>query len=382
MSAREPKQIERFAFRQRSGQRRTCCVPSRASPQQCSKCNVIALRAVVDAIEMHLGQVTRAAAALMAQNPHASKNLMPEITAGEGVQRQLGVPQFCHGRSPLRGFALVQSLRASRLLAPDFTPLRLLRAPRSPLVLVGGLLAITSLPAITGLVVMKLPMSTYWEWRAADPTFELASSPPLTKNLAPVRSELEPRLVVHASGGIAGEPVPLGLTMQGHADGAVVIITGLIPGMSLSTGNATGADTWQLPTTNFGHTWVGPPVGFVGVVSLAAELHLDGAVLQRLPIRIEWIATSPAAAAQVPTTPSLGEALATPQQLDHDEIALQAHQTAERQGETTHQKRGANKIAVSIPRKGTGKASSRRRASKKPVYALPTQLTRGSWSGW
>jgi hypothetical protein len=277
------------------------------------------------------------------------------------------------------GFALVQSLQASRLLALDFTPLRLLRARRSPLVLVGGLLAITSLPAITGLVVTKLPMSTYSEWRAADPTFELASSPPLTKNLAPVRSELEPRLVVHASGGSAGEPVPLGLTMQGHADGAVVIITGLIQGMSLSTGNATGADTWQLPATNLGHTWVGPPVGFVGVVGLAAELHLDGAVLQRLLIWIEWIATSSAAAAQVPTTPSLGEAVATPQQLDHDEIAIQISKTAEHHGARIHQKRGARKVTVSIPRKGPAKASSRR---NKPVYALPTQLTRASWSGW
>jgi hypothetical protein len=234
---------------------------------------------------------------------------------------------------------------------------------------------------ITGLVVMKFPMSTYWEWLAADPTFELASSPPLMKNLAPVRSELEPRLVVHESGGIAGEPVPLGLTMQGHADGAVVIITGLIPGMSLSTGSAAGADTWQLPTTNLGHTWVGPPVGFVGVVRLAAELHRDSEVLQRLPIRIEWIVASPAAAAQVPTTPSLREVVPAPQQLDQDDIAIQINKTVEQHGERIHQKRAARNITVSVPRKGLAKASAGRRSPSKPKFELPTQQTRASWPG-
>jgi hypothetical protein len=37
-----------------------------------------------------------------------------------------------------------------------------------------------------------------------------------------------PRLVVDQTRGLAGEPVPLGLTIQGRVDGAVVIITGLV----------------------------------------------------------------------------------------------------------------------------------------------------------
>jgi hypothetical protein len=66
-----------------------------------------------------------------------------------------------------------------------------------------------------------------------------------------------PRLVVHARG-IAGEPLPLGLTIEGGADGAVVIVTGLVPGMTLSTGNALGANVWQVPATDLAYTWVGP----------------------------------------------------------------------------------------------------------------------------
>jgi hypothetical protein len=188
--------------------------------------------------------------------------------------------------------------------------------------------------------------------------------------------------VVHESGGNAGEPVPLGLTMQGEADGAVVIITGLIPDMSLSTGSAAGADIWQIPTTHLAHTWVGPPMDFVGVVDLVAELHLDGAMLQRQPIRIEWIAASPAAAGVVPTTRSLREAALAPKQVEKDEIALQAKQGAEQHGERNHQKRAANKVTVSVSGKGPPKASSRRRAPNKFIYALPTQLSRASWSGW
>ena len=46
--------------------------------------------------------------------------------------------------------------------------------------------------------------------------------------------------------GVVFQPdVPLGLTVRGQADGAMVIITGLVAGMTLSTGNALGANGWQ-----------------------------------------------------------------------------------------------------------------------------------------
>jgi hypothetical protein len=130
-----------------------------------------------------------------------------------------------------------------------------------------------------------------------------------------------PRLVVHARG-IAGEPLPLGLTMEGGADGAVVIVTGLVPGMTLSTGNAQGANVWQVHATDLANTWVGPPMGFVGMVDLIAELQLaDATVIHRQPIRIEWIATSPAVAAQVLATTPQPEAISVPQRIQ-DETQL------------------------------------------------------------
>jgi hypothetical protein len=182
----------------------------------------------------------------------------------------------------------------------------------------------------------------------------------VTMSLQPVQSASAqpsgasiPRLVVHKSRGIAGEPVPLGLTIQGRADSAVVIITGLIPGMSLSSGHPAGADMGQLLATDLANTWVGPPLDFVGTVDLIAELHLDGAtIIHRQPIRIEWIATSVGVAAQVPTTPPLSEAVPVPQQLEQDKIAMEGNKNATaragKHGEGTHQKRVASQATVPI----------------------------------
>jgi BA14K-like protein len=174
-----------------------------------------------------------------------------------------------------------------------------------------------------------------------------------------------PRLVVHARG-IAGEPLPLGLTIEGGADGAVVIVTGLVPEMTLSTGTALGADVWQVPATDLGNTWVGPPMGFVGMVDLIAELQLaDATVLHRQPIQIEWVATSPAVAAQVPVVTPIPEAVPAPQQLEQGEFAMEGEKNltarAEQHGERTHQKRVASTATVPMPR-------------KKPVKARPTEV--------
>jgi BA14K-like protein len=185
----------------------------------------------------------------------------------------------------------------------------------------------------------------------------------VTMSLQPVQSASAqtseapiPRLVVHARG-IAGEPLPLGLTMEGGADGAVVIVMGLVPGMTLSTGTALGANVWQVPATDLANTWVGPPMGLVGSVDLIAELQLaDATVTHRQPIQIEWVAKSPAA--QVSTT----EAVPAPQQLGQDEIAMENQiARAELHGERTHQKSVASTVTVPMPR-------------KKPVKARPTEV--------
>src|SRR5262249_21669144 len=103
-----------------------------------------------------------------------------------------------------------------------------------------------------------------------------------------------PRLIVQSSRGHAGEPIPLGLTVQGPAEGAVIIITGLLPGMEVTTGTEVDVHRWEVPANDIRYTWIAPPDGFVGSVAPTAELRLgDDSVAYRQVMHLEWVASRP-----------------------------------------------------------------------------------------
>jgi hypothetical protein len=103
-----------------------------------------------------------------------------------------------------------------------------------------------------------------------------------------------PRLIVQSSRGHAGEPIPLGLTIHGPAEGAVIIITGLLPGMEVSNGIEVDVDRWEVPATDISYAWIAPPDGFVGPVVLTAELRLtDDSIAYRQAIQLEWVPSNP-----------------------------------------------------------------------------------------
>jgi hypothetical protein len=195
-------------------------------------------------------------------------------------------------------------------------------------------------------LALEMPISSFSERQVGDHTFELAASSSRPMQDPPAQRTVEPRLFARGSQGMSGEPVLLGLTLLGRADDGVVLIAGLVPGMSLSSGRAVGPDAWELPTTDLANTWVGPPVNFVGKVKLIAELHLvDATIAHRQSIDIEWIASAAASPEQTPTASApVGsdpvplaanladleqvspaerppEAVPAPQLLDRDEIA-------------------------------------------------------------
>jgi hypothetical protein len=76
----------------------------------------------------------------------------------------------------------------------------------------------------------------------------------------------------------------------------------------------------------------------------------DATVIHRQPIQMEWTATSPAVAAQVPAVPPITEAVAAPQQLGQDETAMASSEnptaTITQHGERTHQKPVAIKVTA------------------------------------
>ena len=186
---------------------------------------------------LRLGQVSATAAALLAKDPHAPESLGVEITAGHSIPGDTGVPRLREGGSPLRQFSP---------LAHDSAPP--LRARRPSRAWAGGLLTIVLPPFFV--LVLEMPISSFWERQVGDHTFQLASSTSRPMQDPPAQRTAAPRLLAQGSQGMTGEPVLLGLKLLGRADGGVVLIAGLVPGMSLSSGRAVGADAWELPTAD------------------------------------------------------------------------------------------------------------------------------------
>jgi len=179
-----------------------------------------------------------------------------------------------------------------------FAPPSQLRS-RSKLAVCGGLMAIISSVAITAAIAIgEFQPADIWRQLGIHRTTELASwlSRPAQLN----SEQATPRLIVQSSRVSSGEPMPLGVALRGRAEGAVVIIKGLVPGMDLSAGNAVGTDAWQLPATDLGDAWIAPPESFVGSTNLVAELRLSGdKMADQQMIQFEWVpAIAPPAGTQ------------------------------------------------------------------------------------
>jgi len=149
-------------------------------------------------------------------------------------------------------------------------------------------------------VIGQVPLPSLWQQPSSDrKAAELSSAS--SRSVAAVTpakrpDPVIPRLIVQDARGNRGEPAPLGVTLEGRADGALVLISGLVPGMTVSTGGAVGADAWQVPVTELAGAWILPAKDFVGVVDLTAELRFaDNTVVQRRPIHLEWVAPASAA---------------------------------------------------------------------------------------
>jgi hypothetical protein len=139
------------------------------------------------------------------------------------------------------------------------------------------------------------PLLAFRDWSGRDRTAAPASLSSQDRALhsAPAR-----RLAVHEVRGIPGEALPIGTALEGVTKDAVVMVTGLIPGMTLSTGSAIGANAWRVPATEFVDTWIGPATDFSGAVDLTVELHLpDQSISDRRRLRLEWAAPPVLAAA-------------------------------------------------------------------------------------
>jgi hypothetical protein len=175
-------------------------------------------------------------------------------------------------------------------------------------ILIGGGVIVSA--AMLALVVVKLlpaaqprvaePNASSFSSRYSESSAQRASRPPAAM----------PQLTVApAQPGQNEDPLPLGVAISGGGSGTSVVISGLVPGTTLSNGRSGGADSWRLAADELSGTAIRPPRGFAGSMEVLAELRLpDGTVVERRPLHFERVAPSP------PPRPAL-------RQLDADEIA-------------------------------------------------------------
>jgi DnaJ domain len=82
--------------------------------------------------------------------------------------------------------------------------------------------------------------------------------------------------------------VPLGIQVSGKAADLTVQISGLPPGMRISSGRVSGG-RWRVPATDLDNAMIHPPPGFNGTIDLAVELQLaDDTVVDHALFRLEW----------------------------------------------------------------------------------------------
>jgi hypothetical protein len=139
--------------------------------------------------------------------------------------------------------------------------------------------------------IEQFPLLDFGRQLAIDGSEWVSWSAPPAPATSPIQTEpATARLIVQSSREMSGKPVRLVLALQGRSEGAVVTITGLVPGMELSNGDPVGAAAWRLTATDLDNIWIGPPDGFVGSIDLLAELRLpEDKVVDRQTVHLEWL---------------------------------------------------------------------------------------------
>jgi TPR repeat protein len=131
---------------------------------------------------------------------------------------------------------------------------------------------------------------------SADPPF---TPPAAAKAIVPQSDEQKssdsaraasPRLTVNAGRPQqADETAKLTVSAADAGADAAMVIGGLAPGSTLSTGTQVGPNTWRLSVEELTNVVITPPRGFVGAMDLTLELRLaDNTAADRKSVQLEW----------------------------------------------------------------------------------------------
>jgi len=123
----------------------------------------------------------------------------------------------------------------------------------------------------------------------------------------------EPRLLVEDQKGKVSEPLQLGASVEHASDGATLTIEGLPDDFEVSLGNRSDNRGWTVAATDLVQTFIGAPLGFVGVIETTATLRAaNGRLLDRQILRLEWRANKDEPADAAKETDSAATAAVTP----------------------------------------------------------------------
>jgi hypothetical protein len=122
-------------------------------------------------------------------------------------------------------------------------------------------------------------------------------------------------LVVNGASAESPDQIQLGVAAEGASDGMSAVVSGLVPGTTLTSGKAWGSTGWILPAAELATAYLRPPSGFSGVMEYSVSLQRpDNSVIDRQTMRLEW--TAPTAQQPAPPAPQTEARNLTP-----DEVA-------------------------------------------------------------
>jgi hypothetical protein len=148
------------------------------------------------------------------------------------------------------------------------------------------------------------------------------------------KAEPAPHLIFQLGASFAPtNGVPLGIQVSGQASDVALEISGLPPGMTISSGRALGAGRWRILAIDLADAMIYPPPGFDGAVDLQVEVKLaDDSIIDRGSLHREWLQRPSVAAAAIVSTGSAEAKSASheaviPTTLDDNHAAAQLDQT-------------------------------------------------------
>src|SRR5215211_5393875 len=152
--------------------------------------------------------------------------------------------------------------------------------------------------------------------QASDRTVDLPSSSARVAAGLTSGTETEiPPLLLKRSRGMSAETAPLGATLQGWADGTMVLLSGLAARRSDDAG------AWQVPDAVLSKTWIVPANNFIGMDLLTHLQLADTTIARRWPIYLDWtVATAPVEAQRRAVTPR--QSMPSQREPDPEEIAI------------------------------------------------------------